>query len=127
MWRSAALSIQVRRVRDYHSFVMNGSAPVERGYISVATHTEISWLPAQVILCISHCAVNLGAIWYTHCKRAMDLTIRGEQVKKNRIQIYDASYLAVAHLYDCELWTADGRLYNAVHSKLPWVRWIEEV
>jgi predicted nucleic acid-binding protein len=44
-----------------------------------------------------------------------------------RSRIYDASYLAVAHLYNCELWTADKRLYNAVHSRLTWVRWIEEV
>ena len=47
--------------------------------------------------------------------------------RHDRSRIYDTSYLAVAHLFGCELWTADGRLYNAVHQKLPWVRWIEEI
>lgn len=45
----------------------------------------------------------------------------------DRSRVYDASYLAVAHMYNCELWTADRPLYNTVHNKLSWVRWIEEV
>lgn len=37
---------------------------------------------------------------------------------------YDAHYLALAELRGCEAWTGDERLYNAVRSRLPWVRWI---
>ena len=42
----------------------------------------------------------------------------------NRTRDYDTSYLAVLQLYGCELWTADERLYNAVGSQLPWVKWL---
>ncbi len=35
---------------------------------------------------------------------------------------YDAHYLALAEHLGCEFWTADKRLHNAVHEKLPWVR-----
>lgn len=37
---------------------------------------------------------------------------------------YDAHYLALAALYECEFWTGDERLYNAVRSQLPRVRWV---
>ncbi len=37
---------------------------------------------------------------------------------------YDACYLALAESRGCEVWTGDERLYNAVRSELPWVRWV---
>jgi predicted nucleic acid-binding protein len=40
----------------------------------------------------------------------------------NRPTAYDTSYLALAESAGCELWTADGRLYNAVCDALPWVK-----
>jgi predicted nucleic acid-binding protein len=42
----------------------------------------------------------------------------------NRPAAYDAHYLALAEHLECEFWTADKRLYNAVNDKLPWVRWL---
>ena len=36
--------------------------------------------------------------------------------------IYDSCYVALARILECELWTADRRLYNAVNHRLPWVR-----
>jgi predicted nucleic acid-binding protein len=42
----------------------------------------------------------------------------------NLARAYDASYLAVAQANQCDFWTADQKLYNAVHAKLPWVRWL---
>ena len=42
----------------------------------------------------------------------------------NRPRAYDTAYLAVAQLNSCEFWTADKRLYNAVHPELAWVNWI---
>jgi predicted nucleic acid-binding protein len=50
-------------------------------------------------------------------KRAWELAQRFD-----RPTAYDACYLAVAEAADCELWTADGRLYRAVHDSLQWVR-----
>jgi len=38
----------------------------------------------------------------------------------NRAAAYDSFYLALAESLDCELWTADRRLHNAVG--LPWVQ-----
>lgn len=40
----------------------------------------------------------------------------------NRPEAYDAQYLAVAEHRDCEFWTTDQHLFNAVHRHLPWVR-----
>lgn len=44
--------------------------------------------------------------------------------KFNRPAAYDAHYLALAEGLGCEFWTADERLFNAVHEKLPRVRWL---
>ncbi len=33
-------------------------------------------------------------------------------------------YLALAELFDCELWTGDQRFYNAVRRTLGRVKWI---
>ena len=37
---------------------------------------------------------------------------------------YDAHYLALAELLDCELWTDDQRLLRLVANSLSFVRWI---
>ena len=37
---------------------------------------------------------------------------------------YDAHYLALAEREDCELWTADLRLWNTIKGKLDRVRWL---
>jgi predicted nucleic acid-binding protein len=42
----------------------------------------------------------------------------------NQPRAYDTSYLALAQLHHCDVWTADERLYNAVRQQLPWVKWI---
>ena len=34
---------------------------------------------------------------------------------------YDAHYLALAEMEGCPFWTADERLFNAVHGSLDWV------
>jgi predicted nucleic acid-binding protein len=39
---------------------------------------------------------------------------------------YDAHYLALAEREQCELWTADKRLWNSIRGKLPWVRWLAD-
>jgi predicted nucleic acid-binding protein len=39
---------------------------------------------------------------------------------------YDAHYLALAERNNCEFWTADTRLLNALNGKLPWVRKLNE-
>ena len=37
---------------------------------------------------------------------------------------YDAQYLALAESQNCELWTADKRMWNSIGGKLAWVRWM---
>ena len=37
---------------------------------------------------------------------------------------YDAHYLALAEMADCAFWTADKRLFDAVHEELGWVNWL---
>ena len=41
-----------------------------------------------------------------------------------RPSTYDAHYLALADMNNCEMWTGDERLYNAVRAQVSWVRWI---
>ncbi len=38
--------------------------------------------------------------------------------------IYDLHYLALAERKECELWTADARLWNSIRGKLAWLRWL---
>lgn len=52
-------------------------------------------------------------------RRAWELATR-----LNRPTAYDAHYLALAEMLGCEFWTADRRLYDAVHEELRWVRWL---
>lgn len=42
----------------------------------------------------------------------------------NQPRAYDTTYLALAQLHHCDFWTADRKLYNAVHTQLPWVKWV---
>ena len=42
----------------------------------------------------------------------------------NRPRAYDAFYVAVAQMENCDLWTGDKRLVNSF--RLPWVRWLGE-
>ena len=37
---------------------------------------------------------------------------------------YDAHYLALAELLDCELWTADERFYRVASGGFPRVKWL---
>lgn len=39
---------------------------------------------------------------------------------------YDSHYLALAESKECELWTADTRLWNSTRGKLAWLRWMGE-
>ena len=39
---------------------------------------------------------------------------------------YDAQYLAVAERLACDFWTFDRRMFNTVHQKLPWVRYVAQ-
>lgn len=52
-------------------------------------------------------------------KRAYELT-----TEHNRPTAYDSQYLAVAERLNCEFWTADQRLFNAVREQLAWVKWV---
>jgi predicted nucleic acid-binding protein len=44
----------------------------------------------------------------------------------NLLETYDPHYVALAERENCELWTADSRLWTAVKEKLPRVRLLAE-
>ena len=44
----------------------------------------------------------------------------------NAPRLYDAFYIGLADIQDCELWTADRRLVNLVQSQFPQVHWLGE-
>jgi predicted nucleic acid-binding protein len=51
---------------------------------------------------------------------------RGYQLAEqfNRPTAYDSQYLALAERLSCDFWTTDERLFNAVSSKFPFIRWL---
>ncbi|MDX9993415.1 MAG: type II toxin-antitoxin system VapC family toxin [Anaerolineales bacterium] len=54
---------------------------------------------------------------------AFDWTIR-----LKRAAAYDSYYLALAQSLDCDFWTADSRLFNALKGeRFKWLHWIEEI
>jgi predicted nucleic acid-binding protein len=52
-------------------------------------------------------------------KRGYELATR-----LNRPTAYNSRYLAVAERLQCEFWTADERMFNAVTQDLNWVKWL---
>ena len=56
-------------------------------------------------------------------RAAFDWTLR-----LKRASVYDSYYLALAQGLECDFWTADGRLFNALKDEhLRWLHWIEEI
>lgn len=54
---------------------------------------------------------------------AVDWTIRLKHAAA-----YDSYYLALAQSLDCDFWTADSRLFNALKDEcFKWLHWIEEI
>ena len=49
-------------------------------------------------------------------------------LRLKRAAAYDSFYLALAETLNCDFWTADSRLFNALKQEnLPWLRWIEDM
>ncbi len=45
----------------------------------------------------------------------------------DRASAYDSFYLALVQALECDFWTADKRLFNALgNANLEWLHWIEE-
>ena len=56
-------------------------------------------------------------------RAALDWTLR-----LKRASAYDSYYLVLAQTLECDFWTADKRLFNALQdAHLKWLRWIEEM
>ncbi len=49
-----------------------------------------------------------------------------ELAQRYQRSVYDSWYLALAEQTACEFWTADRKLYNAVHEQWPFVRWLAD-
>lgn len=48
-------------------------------------------------------------------------------LRLKRASAYDSYYIVLAQALDCDFWTADMRLFNALkEARLNWVHWIEE-
>jgi predicted nucleic acid-binding protein len=49
-------------------------------------------------------------------------------LRLKRASAYDSFYLALAQALECDFWTADKRLFNALKDERPdWLHWIEEL
>ncbi|MDZ4768912.1 MAG: type II toxin-antitoxin system VapC family toxin [Chloroflexota bacterium] len=44
--------------------------------------------------------------------------------KFNLPRTYDSQYLALAERYECEFWTTDRRLFNAISARFETIRWL---
>jgi predicted nucleic acid-binding protein len=71
-------------------------------------------LESEVLTAVHHLPVQLFRPENLH-RRAWELARQF-----NRPSVYDMHYLALAEIVDCPYWTADERLYNAVHLELDW-------
>ena len=49
-----------------------------------------------------------------------------ELARKYQRSVYDSWYLHLAETADCEFWTADQKLYNALKDIVPWMRWLAD-
>ena len=47
-----------------------------------------------------------------------------ELARRYRRSVYDSWYLSLAETTGCAFWTADAKLYNAVHESLAFVKWL---
>lgn len=58
--------------------------------------------------------------------QSIDLQMDGcyQIADRYKVATYDAAYLTLAAALDAEFWTGDDKLYRAVSSTLPFVRWI---
>ena len=66
---------------------------------------------------IAELGVRLVAPDARHNRQAFEWTLR-----LKRAAAYDSYYLALAKALQCDLWTADRRLFNTAESS--WVRWV---
>jgi predicted nucleic acid-binding protein len=49
-------------------------------------------------------------------------------IKLKRASAFDSYYLVLAQFLECDFWTADKHLFNALKdSQLEWLHWIEEL
>jgi len=49
-------------------------------------------------------------------------------IQLKRAAAYDSYYLALAQSLNCDFWTADSRLFNALKDeRFKWLHWIEEI
>ena len=52
----------------------------------------------------------------------------GWTLQLRRGSAYDSFYLGLAQALDCDFWTADRKLFNALmDTRLNWLHWIEEL
>lgn len=56
----------------------------------------------------------------------LELSLRAYDIafRFNLSTAYDAFYLAVSEILECEFWTSDERLYNAISGNFHGLRWI---
>ena len=47
-----------------------------------------------------------------------------KEIEMRLLAAYDSHYLALAERKECELWTADMRLWHSTRGKLAWLRWL---
>ena len=46
--------------------------------------------------------------------------------RKYQRSVYDSWYVHLAKEANCEFWTADQKLYNALKTTSPWVKWLAD-
>ena len=77
----------------------------------------------QVLEQIDKLGVRLFVPEIDQYRKAFDWTLRLQ-----RASAYDSFYLALADEIECDFWTSDKRLFNALNGAgLNWLHWIEEL
>jgi len=77
----------------------------------------------QAVAQVEALGVRLFVPEFDQTQRAFDWTLQWK-----RVSAHDSFYLALAHELECDFWTADKRLFNALSdAHLNWLHWIEEL
>ena len=126
-------------VREEHS---DGARAISRSWASEGTRTAApSLMPVEVANAL-HRRVVRGELAADDAARLLEnllasrielreppsIHVRALEVASELAQgaVYDSHYLALAQIFDCDLWTADEKFFRVARQAAPNIRWIGE-
>lgn len=124
-------------LREFHA---NTAAALIASWTRTETRIAVPYLFRYELMSVTRKHVARGTITLKDGRESLKATLRHSvevftdeglllrafdiASQFNRPAGYDSVYLALAEHLNCEFWTVDLKLFNAVTTTLPWVKWI---